>query len=156
MVKKHHGKKRPCRVCRKWFVPNPRVDDRQKTCGNPECQRQWHIRTCAAWNKKNRSIFQENYLRRRLESSDDDQTELPPQPASPAVPPLQFATPLDYPRRVVQEVIGVQQLVIIEYIVRLLLRGVKEEIRPQVSEMQREFRRLSPEAISRADSQIPP
>jgi hypothetical protein len=156
MVKKHHCKKRPCRVCRQWFTPDPRVGDRQKTCGSLQCQRQWHIRICAEWNRKNRSFFQESYLRRRLGSSGDGQSEPPPLPANTSVPPLQFATPLDYPRRVVQEVIGVQQLVIIEYIVRLLLRDVQEEIRPQVLELQREFRRLPPMVISRGDSQRPP
>jgi hypothetical protein len=26
-------RKRPCRVCRRWFMPNPRLKDRQMTCG---------------------------------------------------------------------------------------------------------------------------
>ena len=35
-------RKRPCRICKRWFMPHPRVKDRQKTCGNPPCQREWH------------------------------------------------------------------------------------------------------------------
>ncbi|MEA3416175.1 MAG: hypothetical protein U9R02_08490 [Thermodesulfobacteriota bacterium] len=35
-------RKRPCRVCRRWFLPDGRLKNRQKTCGNPECQRKWH------------------------------------------------------------------------------------------------------------------
>ncbi len=35
-------RKRPCRVCRRWFLPDGRLKNRQKTCGNPECQREWH------------------------------------------------------------------------------------------------------------------
>ena len=31
---------RPCRVCRRWFLPDGRLKNRQKTCGNPECQRE--------------------------------------------------------------------------------------------------------------------
>lgn len=42
MGQKRSGTKRPCRICKKWFFPNPRLGDRQKTCGTPECQRQWH------------------------------------------------------------------------------------------------------------------
>ncbi len=154
MGQKHQRNKRPCRICKKWFLPNPRLGDRQKTCGAPECQQQWHSRKCAEWNRKNRSYFQEIYLRRRLEVLETASPESLP-PPSP-VPSLQPVAPLDYPRGVVQEVIGAQQLVIIEYIVRLLVRGVQEVMRPQMPETQCEFRRLSPERISRGDGQRGP
>lgn len=145
--------KRPCRICKKWFLPNPRLGDRQKTCGDAECQRQWHTRKCAEWNRKNRSYFQEIYLRRRLEELETASVE----PRSlPSPGSALHVAPLDYPREVVQEVIGAQQLVIIEYIVRLLVRGVQEVIRPQASEVQRESGRLPPEAISRGDGQRGP
>lgn len=154
MGQKHQRNKRPCRICKKWFLPNPRLGDRQKTCGAPECQRQWHARKCAEWNRKNRSYFQEIYLRRRLEVLETASPE--PLPPSSPVLALEPTAPLDYPRRVVQEVIGAQQLVIIEYIVRLLARNVQEVIRPQIAETQSEFRRLPPESISRGDSQRGP
>jgi hypothetical protein len=57
------------------------------------------------------------------------------------------------PQEVIQEVIEVKQLIIIEYIVRLLTRGVKEVIRTQLVEKQRETRRLPLSSISRGDSQ---
>jgi len=154
MGQKRQRKKRPCRICRKWFLPNPRLDDRQKTCGAPECQRQWHVRKCAEWNLKNRACSKESYLRGRIESlgTGTSLSSLPP----PALPTPQYASPLDYPRRVVQEVIGMKQLVIIEYIVRLLLRGVQEVIKPQPIETRRESRRLPCAAIARGDSQRPP
>jgi hypothetical protein len=66
--------------------------------------------------------------------------------------PISPIPPLDYPRRVVQEVIGVQQLVIIEYIVRLLKRDVQEVIRPQLADIQSEYRQQPPKAILRGDS----
>jgi hypothetical protein len=158
MGQKHQRLKRPCRICRKWFLPNSRLGDRQKTCGAPECQQKWHARKCAEWNRKNRSYFQEIYLRRRLESLAADPAEPLPPPCPPPAPSpaLQCASPLDYPRGVVQEVIGAQQLVIIEYLVRLLARGVQEAIRAQLPETQGESRRLPPVAISRGDSQRGP
>ena len=153
MGQKRYSRKRPCRICGKWFVPNPRLGDRQKTCGDPECKRLWHARKCAEWNRKNRSIFQENYLNRKLESLNAVPSEPPPSLAPPPLPnPVQHAPPLDYPRRVVQEVMGAQQLVIIEYIVRLLKRDVQEVIRPQVAYIQSELLTLPPKAISRGDS----
>ena len=155
MGQKHSGVKRPCRICKKWFLPNPRVDDRQKTCGTPECQRQWHIRKCAEWNLKNRHLARESYIRDRLESLApvSDLPASPPQTSPP--PPLnpipKRVSPLDYPLKVVQEVIGAQQLVIIEYIVRLLLRRVQEVIKPQLPGMQADFGLLPPESIPRGD-----
>lgn len=77
MCQKCYSRKRPCRICGKWFIPNPRLGDRQKTCGDPECQRQWHAKKCFEWNRKNRSIFQENYLNRKLESLNTVPSEPP-------------------------------------------------------------------------------
>jgi hypothetical protein len=155
MGQKRSGIKRPCRICKKWFLPNPRLGDRQKTCGTPECQRQWHIRKCAEWNLKNRHLARESYLRGRLESLApvSDLPASPPQTSPP--PPLksspQRVSPLDYPPKVVQEVIGAQQLVIIEYIVRLLIRRVQEVIKPQLAGIQADFGLLPPEQIIRGD-----
>lgn len=44
------------------------------------------------------------------------------------------------PQEVIQEVIGVKQLVIIEYIVRLLLRAVQEVIQSQPIDIPQGFR----------------
>ena len=158
MGQQRHLKKRPCRICKKWFLPNPRLGDRQMTCGSSECQRQWHIRKCAEWNRDNRSCFQENYLKRRIESLVATPPEASPPhiPPPEPIPPFQPTPPLDYPRRVVQEVIGSQQLIIIEYIVRLLKKDVQEVIWSQSIEMQKESVRLPPEVISRGDSQSLP
>lgn len=154
MEKNHRRTKRPCRICKKWFLPDPRLGDRQKTCGDPECQRKRHATKCAEWNRMNRPYFQEIYLRRRLESLEADPDESLPSPCpSGASEPPPRTYPLDYPRGVVQEVIGAQQLVIIEYFVRLLVRGVQETIRSQLPEIQRKSRRLPRSAVARGDSQ---
>lgn len=155
MGQKRHVKKRPCRICKKWFLPNPRLGDRQKTCGTPECQSKWHIRKCSEWNMKNRHCSRESYLRGRLEllSPVPDSPASPP-PISPS-PPLKTSpkriTPLDYPPKVVQEVMGTQQLVIIEYIVRLLIKRVQAVIKPQLAEIKSEYYQLPPEQVSRGD-----
>jgi hypothetical protein len=59
--------KRPCCICRKWFSPDVRQKNWQKTCDNPECRREHHRRLCAKWNKKNKEYFQSNYLNKKLE-----------------------------------------------------------------------------------------
>jgi len=61
-VKLQKIKKRPCRICRKWFTPNNKLKERQKTCTDPECQKEWHKKTCAKLNKKYRNDFRSNYI----------------------------------------------------------------------------------------------
>ena len=150
MAKKSRSRKRPCRVCGKWFCPDPRLGERQKTCGAAECQRQRHAAKCAEWNRKNRSSFRESYLKSRIERTAG---EHPPSPENPA---LRGPSPLDLPRRVVEEVMGAQQSVIIEYIVRLLLRGIEEAISTQRIELTKEFRQQLATSSSRGDGQPRP
>ena len=159
MEEKRKHKKRPCRVCGKWFTPNPRLGDRQQTCGAVECQRKWHTRKCAEWNRKNRAYFKDIYLRGRLESFGSvPPAQSPSSCTSRRIndPPPRRTSPLDLPQGVIQEVIEVKQLIIIEYIVRLLTRGVQEVIRIQLVEKQSETRRLLLSSVSRDDSQKPP
>ena len=135
MAEKHKHKKRPCRVCRKWFTPNPRLRDRQRTCGDEECQRKWHAKKCAEWNRRNPAYFREIYLRGRLEPFG---TVLPEQSPSSIEScrindPPRRSSSLDLPQEVIQEV-----------------------IRRQLVETQREVRRLAPSSISRGDGEKPP
>lgn len=158
MEEKRKNKKRPCRVCGKWYPPNPRLEDRQQTCGVKECQRKWHTRKCAEWNRKNRAYFKDIYLRGRLESFGSVPPAKSPFPGlfCRINDPPRRSSPLDLPQEVIKEVIEVKQLIIIEYIVRLLMRGVQEVMHTQLGEMQREVRRLPLSSISRGDSQRPP
>lgn len=147
----------PAGSARSGFCPTRVLAIGKRPAGAPECQRRRHAIKCAQWNRKNRPYFQEIYLRRRLESVKSD----PPDPlrsSSFPVAPTPFKTPFPSNdlRDVVQEVIGAQQLVIIEYFVRLLARGVQETIRAQLPETQRESSRLPSSAISRGDGQREP
>src|SRR6266576_2405114 len=42
-----------CCICRRWFLPDPRVGARQRACGNPSCQKARHqqaqARCCTFW-----------------------------------------------------------------------------------------------------------
>lgn len=46
-------RKRPCAICRRWFRPDPRMGDRQRACGNPQCQSSRRQRTQASWRRLN-------------------------------------------------------------------------------------------------------
>ena len=46
------SKKRPCRFCRRWFRPDPRLGVRQYACSRPECQRERHRRNCVDYRRR--------------------------------------------------------------------------------------------------------
>jgi len=81
-------RKRPCRICRRWFSPDPRLKDRQMTCGEKACKREWHRRKCAEWNKENSGLIKKERLANRLkaiasrreETNDTDQVPRGPTP----------------------------------------------------------------------------
>lgn len=150
MANNTYLKKRPCKICRKWFVPHPRVGDRQKTCGSKECQKKWHTKKCAQWNRKHRATFQANYLSKKLQAVKGQVIEKPP-------PQLQKSTIFQkLPQEEIQEVISVQQIVIAEYLSQVLLRSVQEVIRRQHADIINEVKRLPQSNHSRGDSQLRP
>jgi len=69
-------RKRPCRVCKRWFIPHPRLKERQKTCGDQQCQREWHRRKCEQWNHNNADYFKDNYLDKKLEQTGTPRSRL--------------------------------------------------------------------------------
>ena len=48
-------RKRPCRICRRWFYPDPRAGERQRACSNRECQAVRRQKTQASWRAENPS-----------------------------------------------------------------------------------------------------
>ena len=123
-------KKRPCKVCRRWFRPNPRVGDAQMTCGRTKCKRQWHRKKCTEWNKKNREYFKEIYLNKKILAA-SAKTENPDNQQKAGGKTTRTRFNVGLPWQEIQEVMGVKHLVIIEYIIHLLLRAFKEPIKAQ-------------------------
>ncbi len=108
--------KRPCSICRKWFLPDARQKGRQKTCGNPACRRELHRRQCSKWNKRNSGYFKGNYLAKKLEKTNKP----PPESNKSRASPIATAIPknrikLNLPRDVIQNEIWTRPLIIMEY-----------------------------------------
>lgn len=59
-------KKRPCSICREWFLPDPREGARQKTCTSPECQQERHRRSCLDWHRRNPDYDRGRRLQKRV------------------------------------------------------------------------------------------
>ena len=128
MTRKTSTRKRPCSICRRWFIPNPKLGSRQVTCGRPACRRERHRKKCAEWNRNNPEYFKGNYLQKKRSQSTSthsrDQDIPPSRGSSPAL--LNSGIAPDE----IKEVISPEQAVIIEYIVRQLLRSRKPSTTP--------------------------
>jgi len=106
------------------------------TCGSTQCKREWHRRRCAQWNKKNIDYYKANYLHKKLQRAGRD---LSSQKA------LQDPSLGGLLGKDVQEVIGVQQLIMIEYLGRLLIRRFQDVIRRQHIGIVRKLSQLPPQ-----------
>lgn len=157
MMQRRKPRKRPCRICRIWFSPDPRVGERQKTCGDQGCQDKWHAKKCAEWNGNNTYYFREIYLRMKLDlvvtGSEAAKSQSPLFNSIKSISPgPQSLESTKLPRNLIQEVIGAQHLVIIEYVTQLLLNSFQEETRRQLSEITGKLKQLPHNVISRGDS----
>ena len=126
-------RKRPCRICRRWFLPNARLKDRQMTCGQVRCQREWHRRKCAEWNRKNSDYFKANYLQKKIDAATEARGD--PEKIHSKLPTIRMQTgmPLEY----VKELIGVQHVIIHEYLGQLLNRRWHKKLRITLSTRRR-------------------
>ena len=128
-------RKRPCRSCRRWFAPHRRAGNRQRFCSDPECQRERHRLSCAAWRKQNPDYDREDRLRRKLR---------PDEGASNAGPPTGLMA--DPQRRldwsVARDAVGVETAVIIEESGQVLVEWVRDAVGAEVRVFKEESRRL--------------
>ncbi len=117
------ARKKPCRICRRWFQPDVRVGERQLVCGKPECQTARRQKTQAGWRKRNPDYA----IAWRL---DQRATQIP-------VPErFSFAAPLNQlPWNVAKDQFGAQGADFIGVMSALILRAAKDEIRPYLSDL---------------------
>src|SRR4051794_13771457 len=116
------ARKKPYRICRRWFQPDWRVGERQRACGRPECQTARRQKTQAGWRKRNRDYA----IAWRL----DQRAAQIPLPE-----PFRFAAPLNQlPWNVAKDQFGAQGADFIGVMSALLLRAKKDQIRPYLSD----------------------
>ena len=53
--------RRRCPFCRRWFHPHPRLNQRQKTCGRPDCRREQKRKSNQQWRAQNPNYFRGAY-----------------------------------------------------------------------------------------------
>lgn len=114
-------RKRPCRICRKWFLPHPQAGDREHVCSAASCQTERHRRACASWRRRHPEYDREDRLRRRLLRA----AESPPVPL--AGDPLRG---LDW--QAARDAVGLQVAVTIEETAKVLHLWTRDAVRSQV------------------------
>jgi hypothetical protein len=106
-------RKRPCSICRKWFLPDVRQKGRQKTCG-PVCRKEYHRRQCEKWNKKNKADYTNNYLAKKLEKAVEQQSLVKSCSHGKRAGP---SLPID----VIVTEFGIKSAVIVQYLVNRII-----------------------------------
>lgn len=115
-------RKRPCSICRTWFLPDVRQKGRQTTC-SPKCQKERHRRQCEVWNKKNKPYFKGIYLKQKIQ-----QTNNPPPGKSVIQKSQERSAPpagrgsLNIPYDVIENDITIRQFVIMRYFIEQIDR----------------------------------
>jgi hypothetical protein len=105
------------------------------TCGRTDCQREWHRKKCAAWNHKNSDYFKANYLQKKIDSATQPRGD--PEAAMPAkhlvkAPASRMKTGM--PVAYVTELIGIQFVIIHEYMAHLLDRRWRKTFFPPTTQ----------------------
>ena len=112
------ARKKPCRICRRWFQPDPRVGGRQRACRKPECQTARRQKTQASWRDRNPGYG----IAWRM----DQRTAGIPSPE-----PMRLPIPLNQlPWSVAKDQFGVQGADFISVMGALIIRTAKDQIRP--------------------------
>ena len=113
------SKKRPCRICRRWFQPHIRAGNRQKVCSKPRCQRERHRRSNLAWRAKNPGYDEKRRLRLAAQLPEEGSLIAPE------------SDPLDEIRwDAVEQAIGPKPRAALEGIGRLLVRQKQDGVPP--------------------------
>ena len=164
MLVRMGGKKRCRGVCRRWFIPDPRVREWQQTCGEAECRAAYQRRKQARWRARNRGYAVDWRLGKKIEqaaAAEKARAEaqqagtqpLPPEAqVAPAVPPgpaILAAVPWD----IAKTVMGVQGAVLLGHLAQVSVRVAKTEMRAYRAEIAAEFDRVRAEV---AKTVIPP
>ena len=132
--------KRPCCICRRWFVPDRRVGRRQRACSAPACQIARRARTQASWRRRNPDYFIAHRVQRRRVQAEE---------AQGGVPPLVLPPPLSQlPWDLAQEEFGVAGTDFLGHLGRVLLVAAQDQKAAQVLDSDRRTGPTSP--VSRA------
>jgi len=139
-----------CVVCRKHFLPHPRVGERQRTCGDAECRREVHQQSRMAWRAANRGHDRAERLRERLREEHQEHQAVPAGPAGARPRPQVDGA-------VVREVVGADLAVVIDEALQVTTNWLRESVRTDLAEIKLEFLQVRAQVPREAmSSRAPP
>lgn len=127
-------RKRPCSICRKWFLPDVRQKGRQTTC-SPECRKERHRRQCERWNRENKSYFKDIYLGQKLDGSAEPPPAKPPPTQTRSVlgqkmtPTSSRRLCLDLPSDVIENELGERKVIILDYYMKQIIHHLRPNVK---------------------------
>jgi hypothetical protein len=126
------ARKRPCRVCGKWFEPHPRAGKRQRACGRDDCRRERHRRACAAWHEQHPDYDRERRLRERVRVD------------VPVGEPLSRDPLAEIAWDTARDAVGLETAVIVEETGKVLALWARDAVHQQAAEITRKLARVLP------------
>lgn len=124
-------RRRPCRICRKWFRPHPRAGARQRVCSSRACQRERHRQACEAWHARNPGYDRESRLQKKLHL-------LPKAAAPPSWTPAPIRPPtarLDWDAA--RDAVGPEVTVVVEESLKVTQAWVRDVVTAQPTSRQK-------------------
>ncbi len=118
-------RKRPCRICRRWFMPSKFQGERQKVCSKPEFQDERHRRSDREWHARNPDYDKKRYLKKRA------RLEAPEEPVEDPLARIDW--------EVLERAIGPKHRAALEGVGRLLQHHVQDAAISRVQEVSRKF-----------------
>ena len=129
---------KPCRICRRWFRPDPRAGWRQRVCSSEKCQRERRRRNAAAWREEHADRIEADRLREKLRVDPD------PPPEIAAANPLAKIDPL-----AARIAVGLKTQVVLEEYVKVALAARRIAVPPKTGEQPR-----GPAEVARSRARI--
>jgi hypothetical protein len=126
-------RKRPCSVCKRWFMPDSRVRHCQKTCSE-DCGKKRAARRQADWRRKKPDHSEELRVRRAVRRAEQDGAVIEVRPRDGLLAKVPWA--------IVQTAMGTKNAVIIAFALRLLDRDRQTAIRVRIAGTSRSPGRL--------------
>lgn len=127
------NKKRPCLICRLWFVPNRRAGNRQRVCSKDACQRERHLRSCAEWHGRERMAELDGRVEARILLAPAEPAGAFEGPSARQVSGLAWDA--------VRDAVGEQACAVIRVLLKHALDQARDAVRREALVLHKEFAR---------------
>jgi hypothetical protein len=126
------ARKRPCSLCRKWFVPQRRAGDRQRVCSAERCQAERHRRACERWHERHPDYDREHRLRERVRRESGPGEPLGRDPLA------------EVAWEAARDAVGMEVSVIVEETAKVLVSWARDAVHAQGTEIARKMAKVVP------------